>query len=490
MNSFTRIGLPILLVVVAVFLITVATRYTSDPEEQNLPTDSSAETKPGGPKALREPPLKFYTTQAAVTNRDAAPKHMKYWVPEVEIDQPGYFVYWASNKHPQPVVLRAVAANCQCASVEYANMPPDALRDYATASAIANCPLIGSPMPFNGALAQAIFAGKLNWKLLYNKDGKEDGEVPAAGPAGPQMVGVRMNWSGKAEGPRTISTQLLCNVPDVIPFGTTLEASIMGVPSYSLLTRSGDSWAPAGELQMGEIRDNGQSKQQFFVVSANRLYLALSASLEGEPNPCITISPPIPATPEEISSLLSFAPKGEQMMPRVSSMYKFEVTVQEKANPEEGSKKEPRQMDLGVIDRRIRIENSGVTEHRSLMIRGRTLGDISILAGADSGRINMGNGFSVDQDIRKDVTLIAERADLDISLVTKETMPNYLKIKLEPQNDLGGRKNWRLSVVVPKGSLYGSLPANSVIVLKTNEAVPRRIRLPVQGSSYDSGSKP
>lgn len=490
MNSFTRIGLPVLLVVGAVFLVTMATRYTSEPDP-TLPAVIGPPGKDGPAKAAKEQPLRFYSLVANNADRDKAPMHLKYWSPEVEVDQPGYYVYWAANKHPKPVTIRANGTSCTCASVEYAVVPPANFQDFTVLTAVAGNPLLSAAMPFTGALAQAVLAGKLDWQPLYSKEkGMTPGEVPAAGPAGPQMAAVRMNWSGKgSEGSRNIQSEIIATLPGAAPAAYPLDAAISIVPSFLLLKRVGAAWESAHELDMGELRENGVSSQAIYAVSPHRLFLSPLGSLTGGDHPCVRISPPVPATPDEIQSLLAYAPEGKPVASRVSSMYKLTVTVHERvAAGADGSP--AHQMELGVLDRRLKVENGPGGDAKGLILRGRVLGDIRILAGADSGRIDLGNGFSVDQDHSKTVTLIAERPGLDVTLLEKETRPNYVKVKFVPEKDLDGRKNWRLTVTVPKGTLYGALPEASVIMLATNESPPRKIRLPLRGASYDSGTAP
>ena len=48
-------------------------------------------------------------------------------------------------------------------------------------------------------------------------------------------------------------------------------------------------------------------------------------------------------------------------------------------------------------------------------------------------------------------------------------------------------RDGRLRVTVPKGSLYGALPPNSAVILTTAGPNPRRLRIPVRGTAYDSG---
>ena len=44
--------------------------------------------------------------------------------------------------------------------------------------------------------------------------------------------------------------------------------------------------------------------------------------------------------------------------------------------------------------------------------------------------------------------------------------------------------HWRLRVWVDAGKAFRRLPAESVVVLSTNESPPRRFRLPVTGEGY------
>ena len=81
---------------------------------------------------------------------------------------------------------------------------------------------------------------------------------------------------------------------------------------------------------------------------------------------------------------------------------------------------------------------------------------------------------------------MAERPGLELSVA--EVVPNYLQVKLEPAEPIMGQKQWRLRVTVPKGALYGSLPEASAVVLTTAGPHPRRLRIPVRGTAFESGT--
>jgi hypothetical protein len=171
---------------------------------------------------------------------------------------------------------------------------------------------------------------------------------------------------------------------------------------------------------------------------------------------------------------------------RIKSVYRLEVAVRERTEAEAGGKKRFHQLDLGLVDRRLTVSavDAGSV---NLSVRARVLGDVSFLDGSSDGRVDLGNSFPVDQDRTKIVVLLAERPGLDLKLAEAETVPNYLKVRLEPLDKLDGRNQWRLRVTVPKGMLYGSLPPNSAVILTTAGPNPRRLRIPVRGMTYDSG---
>jgi hypothetical protein len=163
----------------------------------------------------------------------------------------------------------------------------------------------------------------------------------------------------------------------------------------------------------------------------------------------------------------------------------MDIVVRERAEVTDGGKKQIHHLDLGPIDRKLTVSSAGAGSW-SMAISGRVLGDVNVLGDSDGGRINLGN-FPADQDKSGSVVLLAERSGLDLTLIESETHPNYVKVKLEPAEPLGDRRQWRLRVTIPKGSLYGAMPESSGIILKTNDPVPRRFRIPIRGMTYDSG---
>jgi hypothetical protein len=486
MKMFLKLGAPIAAVVGAVFGITFIQNYSPDDPQQDDPGGGQRKV------AVKEPPLKFSVLRVAAVPPDSTAKHLqhlRYWDPEVESGGVGHFEFWCQNKGSQPVHVNIRDTNCQCASVEFTVAPPDALGEYLVLSALGGGPLTQAPGP-GGAVAHVLLSKKLGWTPMFVSEfEKTEKTIPAASErTGPQFAIVRLNWKGKGEtGPKSIGARVLSHIGDASPTQDSLEAEIVVVPTFDVLARVGtDTWVPTRALPHGELRENSVSRYTVYLVSATRPQVLYSVDLD-RPDPCISFSEPVPASEQELQSARAYAANLPADAPaplrRIKSLYKFEVTVRERVEVDEGGKKVIRQLDLGPLDRRMNVKAAD-GGHYSIALQGRVLGDITILAGAETGKIEMGNSFPADQDHSRVVGLLAERPGLDLSVLEAEVTPNYLKVKLEELPAApDGAKQWRLRVTVPKGTVYGPLPLNSAVVLKTNSNTLRRLRLPVIGAS-------
>ena len=482
MKSFTRIGLPILLVVAVVFGITFIRVYS--PEDSNPSNDSSVGPKEG--TTNKDRPIRFYTTRAVKGTTKSTPKYLWYWDSTVEVGAPGHFEFWGLNRHADPVTIRVPATNCQCAGAEMAVVPPDAYRDYAALSALAGSPLAGAPSPL-AALAHVRFNQSLNWLPLFKDGDRPDQTIPAATtPTAPQFAIVRLAWKGKGEpGKKGISAEVYTSVGEATPWRDVLSAETDVVPAFDMMRHEGSEWKKIHELSVGELRENGVVKEVLYLASYTRAYALYTITAE-HPTSCISWTDAVPATQDEIDDFNEFLRGKDNKLLHVQGLYKIEITVRERTNFERSGNKEFHQLDLGPLDQRFTVAAVDAG-HWPLTLTGRVLGEVTVLSGADGGRIDLGNAIAADQGASKHVTLLADRPGLDLSLVPDGTTPNYLQVKLRPLKSLpDGRKQWRLSVTIPKG-IYGSLPRDSCVILKTNGPSPRRLRFPIHGATYDSG---
>jgi hypothetical protein len=491
MKSFLRIVLPILVVAGLAFGITFLKLYSPD----EASTDDPSLAGKGSSRVL---PLNFYTLLAAVPKEDTnergekeipnSKRHLKYWDPDLEVGAPGHYAFWCQNRNDKPVVVRVPRVSCQCAGADLAIVPADAYRDYLIGSALAGGPLCSAFIP-TAALTHVALSRRLDWNVLINPDQKQtlDGTVPPADPTtGPQFALVRLTWTGKAVGPKTIDAQLFAGIGDGIPSHTELKAAINVVPAFDVVRRDeSGKWSPVRELPFGELVAESAVHQEFFISSTTRAHLLLNIASEPS-DTCVTWTEPVPASANELTTLQDLTRGEDKSIRRVKSLYKVRVTVRERVVTNDGGKKEIHTLDLGLLERKLTVSAvDGGT--MTLAIKGRVLGEVTLLGGADSGRIDLGSSFPADIDRTRDVVLLAERPGLELSLLETDIVPNYLKVKLEPLPPLGERNQYRLRVTVPKHSVIGALPENSAVVLKTNGPNPRRLRVPVKGTTFDSG---
>lgn len=492
MRSFTRIVLPILLVAGVVFGITFIQVYS--PEEERTDPAGPGPTSKQGNQGL---PLKFGVFRAVAPREERNEQgpvplaahllHLKYWNADLEVGAAGHYDFWCQNRHPTPVTVRVPAVNCQCAGVELAVVPPDAFRDYAVGSALAGGPLCPAPGPA-AVLAQVALNRRLTWEHLYRDGDQFERVVPGAEPAaGTQVAVVRLGWTGKAIGPKGISAEVYFNLQgNPTPAHQQLSADINVVSAFDLIRRDGPTqWRPAREVVVGDLREDAVATQDFFLYSSTRAHPVYSVAGDAT-DPCVTWTAPVPASREEVNSLTDFVARIDEREKSIrppKSLYKVQVTVRERVKVP--GTNEVRQLDLGPLERRLTVSAANGGDVVAA-VRGRVFGEVTIRTGADTGKVELGNSFPADQDQSRDVVLVADRPGLDLKLLEAETKPNYLKVKLEPLDPRpDGRKQWKLRVTVPKGSLYGSLPETSAVILQTS--TPRRFRLPVRGMTYDSG---
>ncbi|HKB05574.1 MAG TPA: hypothetical protein VKD90_25340 [Gemmataceae bacterium] len=494
MKTFTRVGLPILLVIGLVFGITFIQQYSSDSDSADSPRDARAKSSPA-----REQPLKIRSPIAAAPKEEPTAtgefrvpnnlRHLTYWDASAEVGDSGYYAFWCENPHQKPVTVRIPSTNCQCAGADLAAIPPDAFREYLLTSALAGSPLCPAPGPA-AALAHLGLSRRLDWETLNNNADRPERTIPPAQPqAGSQWALIRLNWKGKdSVGPRDISADLYANLPEAqVPTHYALKADLTVVPAFELVRRTGPArWAPAREVDFGELVENSVVHQDFYVASASRTFLLLGVAAANS-DPCVTWAEPVPASPAELDTLANQLRGGERPSPRPKCLYRIQVTVRERVDAAAGSKSaSSRQLDLGLLEHRLNVSATNGGSH-SIVAKARVRGDVEILSGSADGRIDLGSSFPADQDRTASVNLLAERSGLDLVLSEAETTPNYLKVKLEPRDQIRGRNQWRLTVTVPKGTLYGSIPEGSAVVLKTVGPNPRRFRIPVRGMTYDSG---
>ena len=88
--------------------------------------------------------------------------------------------------------------------------------------------------------------------------------------------------------------------------------------------------------------------------------------------------------------------------------------------------------------------------------------------------------FPPAKGTRATVPLSTERMDLDVEI---DKAPDFLKVELSAPIQGTTTKTWNLTVTVPPGALNGPTAPECALYLRTKDATPRRIRVPVSGKA-------
>ncbi len=164
---------------------------------------------------------------------------------------------------------------------------------------------------------------------------------------------------------------------------------------------------------------------------------------------------------------------GKKINTRVNAAAKVIVTVHEK--------KGEKQLDQGPFRLEVPLAVEGVPLGKGPLVHGYVRGIVDIGGAEDSGRVNL-KTFSARSGTKRVVLL---RADKGLGLEVAQRVPPYLEAKVTEQKkdgkDATGR--WTLEVEVPPGRTSGPLPEDAAIILRTQAAPPRYIRIPVVGTA-------
>ncbi|MEZ6143226.1 MAG: hypothetical protein R3B84_21890 [Zavarzinella sp.] len=484
MKSFLKPFITIATVVGIVFVITYMNRSAGPDEDAN---NDQSQGKGLGKKII---PLRFFTREAIKTN-SGDPVHIRMWDESIEVGQDASFPFLFKNEHDQPVQVQVAGVNCQCAGADMALISTPLWNEYQQKCALINSPLGGLAQPIEALMNHLAFYDQLKWQEVFKNGAGVVQDVPPASNGNPQFGFLRLKWQGKKEGQQFISASVVSNLPNGNGFQDDVKAQGLVVPGFVIYRKEGDEWKNTNTWDFNELGSFQKTKDTFYCWSLTRRNLVLDVNFTNPAhvgNPCVTMTQPEPASEAEYRSLVEFLREKKLTATDPQSLYKFDVQVAESVVVGEGDDKLTFQLDIGPLVRKMEVRSLGTSTAGSSLqvsVQGQIRGDIRITNGSKDGRIDLGSTTG-KTDRTQVVSLIADRPGLDISVVDKEVVPSYLKVKLEPMADVGNRKQWRLSVTLPAGALSGTL-RDSHITLKTNDPTPRMIRFPVLAATIGGG---
>jgi len=466
MKTFTQIVLPIIILAGVVFGITYIKIFSSNP---GVSTDENR-------KAITTvDPLKF---NLIVGRKDPTEWHLRYWRNDYELGEDGHYDFWFRNQHDQPVRLAFTGANCQCAAAEAAVLPADDFARYLRTSGVTAMPLPG--MPIISALNTAQLAKSVEWTKL-EQDGKRlEVTVPAAGPLGPQWGLLRLNWRAKdKEGDRKLSADFIAQLPNATAAKLHFEAVFNVVPPFDVFVPS----TASRNLKLGEMGPSSVVGREFIIWSRTRpiMDLKLTPRVSPEQLACVEVLPPVKLTPAELAAFAAKMPDSIGL----AGAYRSSVIVHERREKLVDGQMHRKQLDLGPLEFTVKIEE-GEDKYMHLPVTGSVKGDVRLVSSDGADRIDFGSSFPSGESRSMQVTVMSERADLELELDRAATMPEFLDAVLTPGTPRDGKNFWTLRVTIPAGKLYGNLQ-DGFVMLKTKEPTSRRIRIPVKANAYDGG---
>ncbi len=463
MRSFTKVILPIIVIIGLIFGITYVSNFSNrDP----IPVTNNTAASP--------PPLVIPLTTVSWSQNDGY--LTKYWKSGYETLEDGHFDFWFHNANAQPVHLDFQGANCVCGSTQVGVIPPSVWKDYV-ASLLAPKYVGGGAATVLNCLGALQLKSHIDWVNL-RRDQNHETTIPAATPAdGCQMGIIRINWTGKIdEGPKSLEADYASRLPDATAQKTVFKLQYQVVPPFHIYVSDGKP----NEIHFGEIPPRSTATRDFIIWSMTRDNLDLEFSLVNPKrlHDCITWTAAQKLSPQDLVEFTKKIQLSDDIRFSVRCAYRLSVSIHE-SRMMQGVMKH---LDLGPFRSALSVQSAGKSTPVSLY--GVVRGDIRMMDGAEpSDGIDFGQSFPSNEERSKTITLLSDRAGLDLEKVINECTPEFLRIELLPLKDQGGRKKWRLTVTIPANSLFGSL-THGQVVLQTKDTNARRLQIPIYATSY------
>lgn len=469
MNKMTRTILPITVLAGLVFGITYILSFSG---RDAAPKVEHAD------QGVRVDPLKF---NCIVGRQDPSVPHLKYWQDNFEVGEHGHFDFWFRNPNDQQVRVAFTNANCQCAGSEIALIPPPAWTEYVRTSAIAGWPSPGGLML--AAINTALLSSAIEFKdLASDRKIKEGVMVPAASADGPQIGLLRVQWKTKeGEFDRRLTADFVAQMTGAAAYPLHLETQFKVVPPFAIFVPN----SSGRTIALGEIAPATVVHREFYVCSRTRptMDLTITPTVRPEQASCLVVSKPMPIIGADLAEFFKLNPQALGSL----SVYKVALEVHERKEIEQQGQKEVKQLDLGLVEFSLQV-SSGEGVSLPVTVSGVVRGDIRLVSQQSSDRIDFGNTFSSSESRSTQVTLMADRNDLQLELDQMSCSPDYLDVNLTADKPTNGKNSWTLRVTIPAGKLYGSLN-DGFVVLKIKDANSRRFRIPVKASTFDGGPR-
>lgn len=462
MKSTLKLLLPILLVGLVVFVMTVISTYSPSTTDTNDPAADL--TRPA--QLLR---LARLDARYDPTSDDPAERFLTGIYEVGEEERPTSF--WFQNVNPAPVRLSVVGRSCtSCTSARAALVSPSDLAGVVSRKPV-GLPPVGlpvGPLPvpdLAGALAAAAFLQPIQWTEFSFDPGKSESvEIPAGSEDAPAWGVFQFGVKVKAPGPVTRSVAIGLQAPDGTTQRLALNAVLVGAPAFGVTPT---------DMAVGELPEDGQPRPAEFVYwSATRgpADLPRPEVVFPKGDPLVAVGDPAPLSPPELTALQDKFRAGKDAPPVVTAAYRVPLTLLPAGRATR---------DVGPFEKTIAVSGPNPEPSR-VVVKGAVVGLVGL---KDNANLKFGQ-FDGSSNANREVTLVSANTDLELDPVPGEFKPVWLKMELSPPSTNGPRREWTMKVTIPADSGYGDLPGDAAVVLATREATPRRVRIPVSGNAF------
>lgn len=487
MSSTLKIAVPLLLLIGAIFALTLFSQYGPRDEEEK-PPEAVAKRKP----------LQFFTSR-------------RLWVPEWMLDRndpeymtklnlqdqiyPFYFEagetehktgFWFANPNPEAVEMRLKAVSCEtCSGGQVGILPPDMTKQILQMTAIGTLPtgpVAGLPL---GLIAPSALLDprqkKVQWQqhrfdkkelVRYDVPGVLSGDPwavqwgilelqfkvrPGAGGMGGLVTLMSTNLQGSEE---RVEERFELGYAAASPFEVDRESIDVG------------ELTDASPSQTNEILVFSMTRATEDLQRNLKAVIGMPPGVSGEPGPFVTAGEPIALPERELVQLekkmSAKAAQGENPRPpvRVQSAFRVPVTV----NPKIGKAT----LDIGRVERLVRFAQG--SEVKLIRVFGTMRGPISLVGAREIAF----NYFTYADEHTLSAPIETNRAGLELAIVPELTNPKFLKAELIKQPDIGERGSYKLKVTIPAKEQLGQLK-DGVVVVESKGADSIRLRIPITG---------
>jgi hypothetical protein len=384
-----------------------------------------------------------------------------------EIGETDTAFFWFKNRSPRPVTITSLGASCTtCSSARITHVAPESLTEYAKKIAISG--MLGSLLPGAPNLIDAFalqqFEAELPWKVIDLHKQNSTLELPAGGTIQQPGLGiVQLQLKASAGGARDPRVRITAGVDDEPPTTYELQMNFVVVGNFAVRPQEND----VGELAEGTT----PRPLEIICWSATRDYgdrFPPPLLRPHDDDPFVTITSPVRLTSDELEKLnaqLTAELKGPN---RCLAAYRYWVTVNREINGKVA--------DIGPFTKTIYVAGSH-GEKASITVKGSVTGVIRL---AEGKSVDFGT-YEARFDKVLRTTLISDRKDIDLEVVSSETRPRFLKATLDQPTVEGGAKIWKLNLKVNANEGFQS-NWTGVVVLRSTGPKPITIRVPVTGN--------